>query len=351
MNDEAESSRAAQRHGDSPPELAGAEDAIVDIDEEEVQRVKNQLVKERRLDAKRKRIRMLNDLLRELDLVVYMQLITVYHLEYGSSSCIPSIILMMFDSCSFFWLAVRAFIHGSLLTPIADPVGERPPDEPKPFLPLVLFSFFTNFLLHQLYPAPSAGEDTRGYLHGGLMIDFIGQQGPTSKWKLGALDLCILLLQLIMVSVHVKRRELKKKLAAISAGTPATNDTDRATSDAADDTAEATANDNAAREQDADDEERGVLRRTDTLSDIGIDPEEEDALLSSSSEAGHPDALDILTSGTCVIGDFTLLDTLYQENKNYSAYRLTRTESGMNDMPETLRRLNTLRTRFGVGGG
>ncbi|KAF2818725.1 DUF1746-domain-containing protein [Ophiobolus disseminans] len=334
MNDEAESSGAAQRHGHVPPELADPQDAMLDSDAHEVQRLKEQLVKERRLDAKRKRIRMLNDLLRELDLVVYMQLITIYHLD-----------------CSFFWLAVRAFIHGSLLTPVADPVGERPADEPKPFLPLVLFSFFANFLLHQLYLAPSAGEDTRGYLHGGLMIDFIGQQGPTSKWKLGALDMCILVLQLVMVSVHVKRRELKKKLARISAGATATTQADAAASDAADDTAESTANDNAAREQDADNEERGVLRRTDTLSDIGIDPEEEDALLSSSSEAGHPDALDILTSGTCVIGDFTLLDTLYQENKNYSAYRLTRTESGINDMPETLRRLNTLRTRFGVGGG
>ena len=91
MNDEAESSGAAQRHGDRAPELADPEDAITDIevDEEEKQRVEEQLVKERRLDAKRKRIRMLNDLLRELDLVVYMQLITVYHLEYGRLSKPP----------------------------------------------------------------------------------------------------------------------------------------------------------------------------------------------------------------------------------------------------------------------
>jgi hypothetical protein len=83
MNDEAESSGAAQRNGESSPELADPEDVIDEVDEEEKQRLKDQLVKERRLDAKRKRIRMLNDLLRELDLVVYMQLITVYHLEYG----------------------------------------------------------------------------------------------------------------------------------------------------------------------------------------------------------------------------------------------------------------------------
>jgi hypothetical protein len=233
----------------------------------------------------------------------------------------------------------------------------RPPDEPRPFLPLLLFSFGVNFLLHLTYPAPSAGEDTRGYLHGGFMIDFIGQQGPTSKWKLGALDICILFLQLVMVSVHVKRRELKKKLAKLSAGggapnTTTTTTTTRATSGSAPTAAAAATSDNAARDQDADDEERGVLHRTDTLSDMGMDPDnEEDALLPSSSEFGHTDAVDMLSSGQCVIGDFTLIDTLLQENRDYSAYRLTRTESGTNDMPETLRRLNTLRTRFGVGGG
>ncbi|KAF1842248.1 DUF1746-domain-containing protein [Cucurbitaria berberidis CBS 394.84] len=341
MNDEGESSRAAQRHGDgngSHPDV-DPDDAIAAIDDEEDEREREKWAKERRLDAKRKRIRMLNELLRELDMTVYMELIALYYLD-----------------CSFFWLAVKALIHGSLLTPIPDTALQRPPDEPKPFLPLLLFAFAVNFVLHLTYPAPAADEDTRGFLHGGLMIDFIGQQGPTSKWTLGALDLCILLLQLVMVSVHVKRRELKRNLAKSSAGEAAssTNTTtgDGATSESGVEDTTRVSNDNAAREQDADDEERGVLHRTDTLSDMGADlDDEEDALLPSSADIGHSDALDLLTSGQCVIGEFTLLDTLLQENKNYSAYRLTRSESGMNDMPETLRRLNTLRTRFGVGGG
>jgi hypothetical protein len=96
-------------------------------------------------------------------------------------------------------------MHVSMLTPMPDALGERLPDEPKPFLPLVLVSFLVIFVLHQTYPAPSAGEDTRGYLHGGLVIDFIGQQGPTSRWRLAALDVCILLLQLLMVAVHQRR--------------------------------------------------------------------------------------------------------------------------------------------------
>ncbi|UPX13562.1 uncharacterized protein EKO05_0004066 [Ascochyta rabiei] len=312
MTDEAESSRAALRHDDSSPDHIDSADA----DPEELARERVKDARERRLDAKRKRIRMLGDLLRELDLVVYMELLALYHLD-----------------CSFFWFALRALAHGSLLTPVSDPTMQRPPDEPRPFLPVVTGLFAVNFLLHMLYPAPSAGEDTRGYLHGGLMIDFIGQQGPTSKWKLGGLDLCILVLQLIMVSAHAKRRDLKTQFKRISAAAAAISET-------------------TARGQDADDEERGELRRTDTMSDIGAESEEADALLQSTSETGHVDALDLLSSGQCVILSAGVVDTIWHENENYRAFRQTRTESGLSgDMPETLRRLNTLRARLGVGGG
>lgn len=242
---------------------------------------------------------------------------------------------------------------------------QRPPDEPRPFLPVVAGLFTVNFLLHMLYSAPSAGEDTRGYLHGGLMIDFIGQQGPTSKWKLGGLDLCIMVLQLIMVSAHVKRRELKTQLKQISASEAQSGSVvATATSDAAGDSTAAAAvtavatptptltSENTARGQDVDDEERGVLRRTDSMSDIGADAEEEHALLPSGSEAGHVDALDLLSSGQCVILSAGVIDTIWRENENYRVFRQTRTESSLSgDMPETLRRLNTLRARFGVGGG
>ncbi|KAF3045700.1 hypothetical protein E8E12_011343 [Didymella heteroderae] len=334
MNDEAESSRAALRRDDSSPDRT---DDAEDIDAEEIAREHAKAVKERRLDAKRKRIRMLGDLLRELDLVVYMELLALYHLD-----------------CSFFWFAVRALAHGSLLTPVSDPTMQRPPDEPRPFLPVVAGLFAVNFLLHMLYPAPAAGEDTRGYLHGGLMIDFIGQQGPTSKWKLGGLDLCVLVLQLVMVSAHVKRRDLKKQLSQITAGEASGSAADTTTSEAA---AENTTPSpvitlNAVRGQDADDEERGVLRRTDTMSDIGAEPEDRDSLLQSTAETGHVDALDLLTSGQCVILSAGVVDTIWHENENYRAFRQTRTETGISgDMPETLRRLNTLRARFGVGGG
>jgi hypothetical protein len=242
------------------------------------------------------------------------------------------------------------------LTPLPDLALARQHDEHKPLL-LIIVSFAVNFLLHVLCAAPSAGEDTREYLHGGLMIDFIGQQGPTSKGRLAFLDLCLLVLQLVMVSVHAKRRELKKKLAKLAGGTPAAPATEvdttttTETENAATETATTT---NPDREQDPDSEERGVLRRTDTLSDIGADMDEEDALLPSSPESGHVDALELLSSGQGVIGEFTLIDTLIQEHRNYNEYRQTRTEAGASSSslsPSTLRQLHTIRARFGVGGG
>jgi Fungal domain of unknown function (DUF1746) len=61
---------------------------------------------------------------------------------------------------------------------------------------------------HLLFGAPSAGEATRGYMHGGLLLDFVGQLGPTSKIRLFLLDLMILALQLTMMSATTKRKKM-----------------------------------------------------------------------------------------------------------------------------------------------
>lgn len=212
-------------------------------------------------------------------------------------------------------------------------------------------TFAVNSVFHLVYKAPSAGEETRGYLHGGLLIDFIGQQGPTSKWKLIGLDMAILLLQLVMVSVYVKKRDLKQKLAKMTGVTISTETTEgESANTAGGHTAEPTTTD---REQDADAEERGLLRRTDTMSDAGQAEDEEDALLATSSETGPVDSLDTLTSGQAVIGDFTIIDTLLQEHADYNVYRRTRTETGAGSglSPDAMRQLHSIRMRFGVGGG
>lgn len=83
MNDEAESSAAGLRHVNTSASDAHLEpqDSIVE-DTEEDARAYEQRVKDRRVDAKRKRVVFLDHLLRELDGLVWLELITTYHLEF-----------------------------------------------------------------------------------------------------------------------------------------------------------------------------------------------------------------------------------------------------------------------------
>jgi hypothetical protein len=137
MNDEAESSGTAQRHVDGPPELADHEgSATAYVDEEELQRLKDQLAKERRLDAKRKRIRMLNELLRELDLVVYMELITVYHLEYDIVFTVPKAATdMQMIAARFSGLLSAPSSTAACSRPCPTPLANVHPTNPSPFCP------------------------------------------------------------------------------------------------------------------------------------------------------------------------------------------------------------------------
>jgi hypothetical protein len=105
MDDEPESSRAGllrPRDGSSSDvnREQEQEHAVIDVEEDsdgaEDAAEREKIAKERRFDAKRKRILFLENLLRELDTLVFLEFITIYHLEYVC-------------------LLVRA-IHGSILS-------------------------------------------------------------------------------------------------------------------------------------------------------------------------------------------------------------------------------------------
>jgi hypothetical protein len=68
--------------------------------------------------------------------------------------------------------------------------------------------------LHLLLPRPEAGEATRGYLHGGLAMDFVGQKGPTSKFHLVLLDVLILLMQLVQLAATTTRQRVKQQMSS-----------------------------------------------------------------------------------------------------------------------------------------
>lgn len=73
MDDVAEASSRAQ----ATDHDTSITDAELEADLEEQRKYK----KEWRLEAKRKRIRMLSQLLTELDVMVYMNFIAIYHME------------------------------------------------------------------------------------------------------------------------------------------------------------------------------------------------------------------------------------------------------------------------------
>lgn len=162
-------------------------------------------------------------------------------------------------------------------------------------------------LLHLLFVHPDAGEETRGYLHGGLFIDFIGQKAPVPRVRLFVFDVIVMLLHLVMLGLIVER-------VRTNAARPATIDS-------------STTQDGVNPDQDHDAEERGVRRNEEQEgvlepidgaqlrnsiyqsaehSDLLAEPVEDGA--TQASKDSHP--LDLFVSGEAVILDMGLFDTI-----------------------------------------
>ena len=164
----------------------------------------------------------------------------------------------------------------------------------------------------------------RGYLHGGVIIDLIGQKGPTSKLHLVVLDVLVLVLQCFMLAVHVERERLAAALAKlVSPDTAPAGEQPRG---------------EVVEVQDHDSEERGVAR--DGVRDIELQPmgsttgspgneegraernEERERLLAEPpprQDADNDDStgVDAFWAGTAVIADFHVLDTLRKQWDDY----------------------------------
>ena len=175
----------------------------------------------------KKRGELLDHLCRDLDLIIYAELSTVYYMD-----------------CSFLRFVLRAFIQFMFLTPKPAAFPQQPAD--TPIIGALLGTNLLCLLAHIWLNAPSAGEATRGYLHGGVAMDFIGQKGPSSKFYLVLLDLLVVSLQLVQLASNSVRKKVKEVPATASpAARNATIATHNATSSAT---------------QDLDSEERGVRR-------------------------------------------------------------------------------------------
>jgi hypothetical protein len=156
---------------------------------------------------------------------------------------------------------------------------------------------------HLWFSRPEAGEAARGYLHGGLLLDFVGQLGPSSKFRLVLLDIFILFLQLIALAATVKRRSMGKTKPPTAARAA------RTTSDSAVATLSG---------QDHDAEERGLPRQP--LSPLASSRPEGSVsdLASRTSPSSRTHAMaDLLASGQGVIAELYVWDTLRDQHNAY----------------------------------
>lgn len=300
--------------------------------------------KHNREQFNRKRGQLLDDLIHNLDVLIYAELSAIYYLDN-----------------SFFRLFIRLLLQFVLLTPKPAHIPV-PGIEQQPVVSALLSINAICVFLHLWLRAPSAGEPTRGYLHGGLAIDFIGQLGPSSKLLMVMLDLLTAGLQMGMLSVVATRRRLddKGKVASATAVTAAPST-------------------QTVPSQDVDSEERGVRRSAELeqQGDIEMqslnpssgqadraleDPpdaaeDEEDApssdrdRLLAASTAPRSDAhiFDAFHSGQIVLGDFNVLRSAREQMVAYQkATPESRSERRAMYQMQFAERVRFIRRRLGA---
>ncbi|KAG0650652.1 Defective for SREBP cleavage 4 [Hyphodiscus hymeniophilus] len=260
----------------------------------------------------KKKYEFVNGLMTNLDVLIYAELCIVYYMD-----------------CSLFRLLFRVLSQMMFLTPKPNFVPPMP--QHRPYIGAIFGPNIICMFLHILTARSEAGESMRGYLHGGVIIDLIGQKGPTSKFHLVLLDILLLGLQCFMLAVHVERERLAAVMAALVS--PATT---TATATEAQPRAE------IVEAQDHDAEERGVFG-TGAMNngDIELQPmvstseansgnnegtlerdEERERLLAEPHPRQDPEdddatGVDAFWSGTAIVADFHIVHTLRKQWEDY----------------------------------
>ena len=147
---------------------------------------------------KRKRIELLDAFLRQFDTLLFIQFSILYY----------------YDS-SFLNFLLRAGVQAVFLTPRSIPLPDTPFQ--RPYIGSIIGANLFCLISHTLRPRPEAGEITEGYLHGGILIDFVGEKGPIWRSRLLVMDLMVLALQLIMLAAVVEKLSAKASTSAQTA--------------------------------------------------------------------------------------------------------------------------------------
>ena len=246
-----------------------------------------------------KKLLFVTHLLKTLDLLVFAELSGLYYME-----CVvyPRAVTPYANCC-------RCSMWRFLLRAVGQYMYLTPKDESFPFLMpagrvhalLVIVPNFICVLLHLFTALPRGPDFHRGYQHGGLIIDFVGQRPSTSRVYYLLADFAILVIQCLMLTVHTQREQLRVLLKTFKPLVPEIAQEMEAVRSA----------------QDLDAEERGVAA---AAGDDGEGVElremngEAESLLQdldgSSNNASRPLLTDVMISGNAVLGEYFIVQSV-----------------------------------------
>lgn len=141
-----------------------------------------------------KKLAFLTHLLKTLDLVLFAELSSLYYME-----------------CSMFRFFLRAAPQYMYLSPKDESFALLMPATQLHVL-LILVPNLLCMALHLFGSLPTGPDYHRGYQHGGMVIDFIGQMPATYRLYYLMADLLILFLQCLMLTIHNHRESLRVAL-------------------------------------------------------------------------------------------------------------------------------------------
>lgn len=174
-------------NGADPP----SDDDRNDAEPTRSRRRRRRTKRSRSSSALTKKLEFMTHLLSSLDQLFFLEIAYLYYLE-----------------CSFLRFLLRSVAQYAFFTPKPESFPIALPAYPAHVFS-ILFPNVLCILCHVFMTLPKGTEASRGYLHGGIIIDFIGQIPPTSRFPLLAVDLCILSLQALMLAVHSQREALR----------------------------------------------------------------------------------------------------------------------------------------------
>lgn len=157
------------------------------------------------------------------------------------------------NSCSIILFLLRAIVQLIFFTPKASPFD---PTRNHPYVVAIFASNLFCMVSHKLVAQPDVSEEMRGYMHGGLFIDFIGQKAPVSVVRLLVMDFLVLMIDFIMLGLVMERVKMVEVSKGTGTETTSSGDEEQQT------------------QQDHDSEERGILRGTQNGEDDGIELDE-----------------------------------------------------------------------------